>query len=254
MLLGLHKVASYDTKTVISQFNLEANAGDAIGIVGFNGAGKSTILKLLAGTSLPTSGEIYVSGRTSAIRELGIGFHPDFSGFENIFLAGQLMGYTGRQTADALEWIIEFSELRDNINQPLRTYSSGMQMRLAFALATAYRPDVLIVDEALAVGDVSFQHKCFERIKSFKSKGTTLLLVSHDKNAILTLCNRAILVHGGEKILDARPVEVFDNNAFCKAVRETEKLQIDNTFRLSRIKLAEVEHIKLVDQTKRVSI
>ena len=131
-----------------------------------------------------------------------------------------------------------------------------MQMRLAFALATAYRPDVLIVDEALAVGDVSFQHKCFERIKSFKSKGTTLLLVSHDKNAILTLCNRAILVHGGEKILDARPVEVFDMyNALSAKHVEGEieqKLQIDNTIQtISGSKLAEVEHIKLVDQNEK---
>ena len=236
----------------MSDFDLEISPGEAVGLVGFNGAGKSTLLKLIAGTALPTSGVIKTFGRTSSILELGVGFEPELNGLENAKLVGRLLGHSSLEIENAIKWIVDFSDIGRYFYEPIRTYSSGMQMRLAFSIATAIRPDILIIDEALAVGDLSFQHRCFERIRSFKKLGTTILLVSHDKNAILSLCDRAVLVHGGKKKLDGKPSVVFDlYNALMaehsdKEIEQT--LLLDGAIRtISGSRTALVEKIALKD-------
>jgi len=195
---------------VLRQFNLQVIPGQAVGIIGRNGAGKSTLLKLIVGTSLPTEGEVNLHGRVAALLELGMGFHPDFSGRQNVWMAAQLLGLTDAEIAAALPHIENFAEIGRYIDEPVRTYSSGMQMRLAFSVATAVRPDILIVDEALSVGDAYFQHKCFARIRSFRSEGTTLLFVSHDPGAIKNLCDRAVLLDAGKMLADDTPDQVLD--------------------------------------------
>nr|EJJ8492468.1 ABC transporter ATP-binding protein [Escherichia coli] len=167
-----------------------------------NGAGKSTLLKIITGTTAPTHGNISVKGRVAALLELGMGFHPDFTGKENVFMSGQLMGLTSAEIDELMPDIEAFAEIGDYINQPVRTYSSGMQVRLAFAIATAVRPQLLIIDEALSVGDAYFQAKCFNRIRNFKKRGTTLLIVSHDQAAIANICTRAILLDKGRVVAD----------------------------------------------------
>lgn len=195
--------------------------GEAVGVIGFNGAGKSTLLKMIAGTTRPTTGRVDVGGRVSALLELGIGFHPDFTGRENAFMAGQLRGLDRDEVEAEMQAIEAFAGIGDYIDQPLRIYSSGMAVRLAFSVATAVRPDILIVDEALAVGDVLFQQKCFERIRAFCDAGTTLLFVSHSMPAVYTLCDRALLVHGGRIAIDGRPKEAIDlYNALALRARE----------------------------------
>ena len=184
--------------------------GEAVGIIGLNGAGKSTLLKLITGTLMPTTGHVHVAGRVSALLELGIGFHPDFTGRQNAVMAGQLLGYDAAQLHRLMPEIEAFAEIAGYLDQPVRVYSSGMQMRLAFGVATAMRPDVLIVDEALSVGDVYFQHKSFQRIREFQKLGTTLLLVSHDKQAIQSICSRALLLGAGRVLLEGAPVAVMD--------------------------------------------
>src|SRR5262249_25529171 len=156
------------------------------------GAGKSTLLKLITGTTALTEGVLDVGGRVAALLELGIGFHGDFTGRQNASMAGQLLGFSAAEVRARMADIEDFADIGDAVDDPVRTYSSGMQVRLAFAVATAVRPDVLIVDEALSVGDVYFQQKCFERIRAFKAAGTTLLFVSHDLSAVHNLCDRAI--------------------------------------------------------------
>ncbi|ADD77656.1 AbcA [Pantoea ananatis LMG 20103] len=175
-----------------------------------NGAGKSTLLKIITGTTIPTSGNVIVNGRVAALLELGMGFHPDFTGRDNVYMSGQLMGLNSVQITDLMPSIESFAEIFEYIDQPVRTYSSGMQVRLAFAVATAVRPELLIVDEALSVGDAYFQAKCFNRIREFKSQGTTLLIVSHDQAAIANICNRAILLEKGKIIADGVPMDVMN--------------------------------------------
>jgi lipopolysaccharide transport system ATP-binding protein len=200
----------HELKWVLQGINFTVKAGEAVGIIGINGAGKSTLLKLITGTTQPTSGSVHMSGRVAAMLELGMGFHPDFTGRQNAFMAGQLLGLSSADISCLMPEIEAFSEIGDYIDHPVRVYSSGMQMRLAFSLATAIRPDILIVDEALSVGDTYFQHKSFERIREFRKKGTTLLIVSHDKNAIQGICDRAILLGSGAIAMEGDPVEVMD--------------------------------------------
>lgn len=195
---------------VLQDINFTVNPGEAVGIIGINGAGKSTLLKLITGTVQPTTGSVYINGRVSALLELGMGFHPDFTGRQNVVMAGQLLGYAMEELAELMPQIEAFAEIGDYIDQPLRVYSSGMQMRLAFSVATARRPDLLIVDEALSVGDTYFQHKSFERIREFRKQGTTLLIVSHDKQAIQSICDRAILLNAGQLAMEGEPETVFD--------------------------------------------
>ena len=197
-------------KWVMQDVNFTVNPGEAVGIVGINGAGKSTLLKMITGTTQPTTGGVHITGRVAALLELGMGFHADFTGRQNAFMAGQLLGYSVEEIAKLMPNIEAFAEIGDYIDQPVRVYSSGMQMRLAFSVATAHRPDVLIVDEALSVGDVYFQHKSFDRIREFRKQGTTLLIVSHDKGAIQSICDRAILLNAGKLAMEGEPEAVMD--------------------------------------------
>lgn len=200
----------HQLRWVLHDINFEVRAGESVGIVGMNGAGKSTLLKIITGTTQASAGSLEISGRVAALLELGMGFHPDFSGRQNAVMACQLQGLNSAEIEALLPDIEAFAEIGDYLDQPVRTYSSGMQMRLAFSVATARRPDILIVDEALSVGDSYFQHKSFDRIRQFREAGTTLLIVSHDRYAIQSICDRAILLHAGRMALQGAPLEVLD--------------------------------------------
>jgi len=208
---------------VLRDVDLDIQPGESIGIIGHNGAGKSTLLKIITGTTQASTGSVQVSGRVAALLELGMGFHPEFSGRQNAFMAGQLLGYSSAEIAARMDDIEAFAEIGSYIDQPLRTYSSGMQVRLAFSVATAIRPDILIVDEALAVGDAYFQHKSFDRIRQFRDQGTTLLFVSHSAGAVKALCNRAILLDGGAILRDDAPDAALDYYNALVARREAEQ-------------------------------
>lgn len=195
---------------VLQDVSFSINPGEAVGIVGINGSGKSTLLKMIVGTVLPSSGSVVSTGRIAALLELGMGFHPDFTGRQNVYMAGHLLGLNSVEVTALMPEIEDFAEIGDYIDQPVRVYSSGMQVRLAFSVATAVRPDILIVDEALSVGDAYFQHKSFDRISQFRQQGTTLLIVSHDKNAILSICDRVILLNAGRVVMDREPETVLD--------------------------------------------
>jgi lipopolysaccharide transport system ATP-binding protein len=200
----------HQLKWVLKDVSFNVAAGEAVCVVGVNGAGKSTLLKMLTGITQPTSGTVETNGHVSALLELGIGFHPEFTGQQNVIMAGQLLGMTVDEIRRLMPQIAAFAEIGDYMDQPLRTYSSGMQMRLAFSVATARRPDILIVDEALSVGDAYFQHKSFDRIRQFRKDGTTLLIVSHDRIAIQAICDRALLLDGGRLAKEGIPEEVLD--------------------------------------------
>jgi lipopolysaccharide transport system ATP-binding protein len=212
-------------KWVLQEVSFEVAPGEAVGLIGINGAGKSTLLKLITGTSTPSTGGVSISGKVAALLELGMGFHPDFTGRQNVVMAGQLLGLSMADIAELMPAIEAFAEIGDYIDQPVRVYSSGMQMRLAFSVATARRPDVLIVDEALSVGDAYFQHKSFERIRQFRRAGTTLLLVSHDKQAIQSVCDRAILLDGGRLAREGAPEEIMDYYNAMIAERENDTVR-----------------------------
>ena len=200
----------HELKWVLQDVSFTVRPGEAVGIIGINGAGKSTLLKMITGTTQSTTGSVSITGRVSAMLELGMGFHPDFTGRENAFMTGQLLGMSVEEIASLMPEIEAFAEIGDYMDQPVRVYSSGMQMRVAFSVATARRPDVLIVDEALSVGDAYFQHKSFERIREFRRQGTTLLIVSHDKTAIQSICDRAILLNEGRIAMEGQPEMVMD--------------------------------------------
>jgi lipopolysaccharide transport system ATP-binding protein len=185
--------------------SFEVRPGDTVGIVGRNGSGKSTLLQIIAGTLTPTSGTVEANGRMAALLELGAGFNPDFTGRENVRLNAALIGLSREETQEKLEEILAFSELGEFIDRPVRTYSSGMHVRLAFAVAISVDPDIFIVDEALAVGDEAFQRKCYSRLEAIQRRGGTILFVSHSAWTVSHLCNRALLLDRGELLLDDRP-------------------------------------------------
>lgn len=209
---------------VLQGIDFSVAAGESIGIIGINGAGKSTLLKLITGTLQPTVGSVVLKGRVAALLELGMGFHPDFTGRENVRMAGSLAGLGAAEIEALMPEIEDFAEIGAYIDQPVRMYSSGMQVRLAFSVATAVRPDILIVDEALSVGDAYFQHKSFARIRRFQEQGTSLLLVSHDKHAIQAICHRAIMLNEGVVAIDDRPDVVFDYYNALVADREAKNI------------------------------
>ncbi|EGG99391.1 ATP binding component of ABC-transporter [gamma proteobacterium IMCC2047] len=211
---------------VLRHINFDIQPGEAIGIIGQNGAGKSTLLKMITGTLQPTEGQVQINGRIAAILELGMGFNPELTGRQNVFHAAGLMGFSAEQIQQVMPDIEAFAEIGEYFDETVRTYSSGMQMRVAFAVATAYRPDILIVDEALSVGDAYFQHKSFSRIREFQEQGTTLLIVSHDRGAIQSLCDRAILLEGGTVIKDGNPEEIFDFYSALIAEKENSTIEV----------------------------
>jgi len=223
--LGI-RIAPREEHWVLRHINFVINAGEAIGIVGQNGAGKSTLLKMLTGTLQPTTGEVKVNGRIAAILELGMGFNPELTGRQNVRHAAGLMGFNAQEIEAFMPEVEAFAEVGEYFDQAVRTYSSGMQMRVAFAVATARRPEILIVDEALSVGDSYFQHKSFDRIREFQEQGTTLLIVSHDRSSIQALCDRVLLIEGGTVIKDGAPEEVMDFYNAIIAEKENATVQV----------------------------
>lgn len=187
----------HDKTWVLNDISFTINSGEAVGIVGVNGAGKSTLLKIITGTTQAACGSVQIEGRVAAILELGMGFHPDFTGRQNARIAGQLAGLMQHEIEELLEDIEEFADIGEYFDQPLRIYSSGMQARVAFAVATAASPDILVVDEALSVGDIAFQAKCVQRMQNLQKRGTTILFVSHALNQIRQFCDRAMYLSGG---------------------------------------------------------
>ncbi|HOP48058.1 MAG TPA: ABC transporter ATP-binding protein [Desulfobacteraceae bacterium] len=220
--LGVH----HELRWVLQNITLDVNQGESVGIVGVNGAGKSTLLKIITGTTRPTTGTVEIDGRISALLELGMGFHPDFTGRQNAYMSAQLAGLKLSEINGKIDEIEAFAEVGDYFNQPMRTYSTGMHVRVAFAVATCMRPEILIVDEALSVGDAYFQHKSFSRIREFREEGTTLLFVSHDRGAIQSLCDRAILLEDGIIIKDGNPEEVMDFYNALIAEKENSTVEV----------------------------
>ncbi len=216
----------HSLKWVLRDVSFHVSPCEAVGLIGINGAGKSTLLKLITGTTQPSTGHVAMEGSVAALLELGMGFHPDFTGRQNAYMAGQLLGMSVEQIRELMPQIEAFADIGDYMDQPVRVYSSGMQMRVAFSVATARRPDILIVDEALSVGDAYFQHKSFDRIRQFRKEGTTLLLVSHDKQAIQSVCDRAILLDGGRLAREGRPEEIMDYYNAMIAERENDTVRL----------------------------
>jgi teichoic acid transport system ATP-binding protein len=195
---------------VLDDISFTITQGEIVGIIGVNGAGKSTILKIITGVLNPTSGNVTVNGKISALLELGAGFNPDYTGTENIVLSGTLMGYTKEEIEEKIPHILEFADIGEYISQPVKTYSSGMFARLAFAVAINVDPDILIIDEALSVGDYFFQSKCYKKFEEFRQRGKTILFVSHDMGSILKYCNRAILLSKGHVAAMGETKDVID--------------------------------------------
>lgn len=199
----------YSELWAVRDVNLDVHPGEAVAIVGRNGSGKSTLLKLLAGILPPQRGTVEAGGSVAAMLELGAGFHPDFTGRENVFMNGAIHGLSDRQVRERLDAIIEFAEIADFIDMPVRTYSSGMQLRLAFAVAAHVEPDILLLDEVLAVGDEAFQRKCLDRITRFRQGGGTLVFVSHSPSAVAHVCERAVLLSRGHLVFDGSVPDVM---------------------------------------------
>ncbi len=190
--------------------NLEVKRGETIGVIGPNGSGKSTLLKLIAGVSRPTEGKITVNGRIAPLIELGAGFHPELTGRENVFLNGVILGLKRREIETQFDSIVDFAELHEFIDQPIKHYSSGMYLRLAFAVAVHTNPEILLVDEILAVGDISFQDKCLRRIRSFQKKGVSIVLVTHALNIVEEFCDRGVYIKAGKIISLGEPKEIIN--------------------------------------------
>jgi ABC-type polysaccharide/polyol phosphate transport system ATPase subunit len=188
---------AYSEFTALSHVNMQVKRGEAVALIGRNGAGKSTLLKVIARVQEPTSGRVWVRGQIAPMIELGAGFHPELTGRENVFLNGAMLGYSKRQMESKFNDIVAFSELEAFIDSPLRTYSSGMQARLGFAVASAVEPDILIIDEVLAVGDEAFQQKCIQRMKMIREQGATVLYVTHSVDSIKDLCEKAAFIDEG---------------------------------------------------------
>jgi lipopolysaccharide transport system ATP-binding protein len=245
---------------VLQPLSLTIAQGEVVGIIGRNGSGKSTLLKLIVGTLTPTTGLVQSRGRITALLELGLGFNPEYSGCDNVINYLALNGLSHERISELLPAVESFAEIGEYFFQPMRTYSSGMQMRVAFAAATASRPDVLIVDEALAVGDSYFVHKCIARIRSFCAEGTTLLYVSHDMSSIRTLCNRAILLDAGALCMDDIPAKVCDYYNGLLAEKEehvaiTQAVRSDNWVETrSGNQMARILSVSLLDVQKNVAV
>ena len=207
----------------LKNVTFDIKKGESVGIIGVNGAGKSTLLKIITGILTPTSGSVNINGNISALLELGAGFNPEYTGLENIYLNGTMMGYTKEEIKGKLSSIIEFADIGEFINQPVKTYSSGMFVRLAFSVAINVEPEILIVDEALSVGDVFFQQKCYQKIKELAGK-STVLIVSHDLNAMTKFCNRMIVMNNGEMIFDGDANEAITQ--YFKVKQALNKLDI----------------------------
>ncbi len=225
--LGLTKKKCYHEHFALSDVSFNVKRGETVGIIGINGSGKSTILKIITGVLQPTDGELKVDGRLSALLELGAGFNMEYTGIENIYLNGTMMGFSREEIDKRLDSILQFADIGEFVHQPVKTYSSGMFVRLAFAVAINIDPEILIVDEALSVGDVFFQVKCYHKFEEFKKMGKTILFVSHDLGSISKYCDRVILLNKGKKISEGMPKKIVDEYKQI-LVNEKHELDVDN--------------------------
>ncbi len=209
--LGLFKKKElYKPHYALKGVSLDIYKGETVGIIGTNGSGKSTLLKIITGVLNPTEGSVEVNGRISALLELGAGFNMEYNGIENVYLNGTMMGFSKKEIDEKLPSILEFADIGDYVYQPVKTYSSGMFVRLAFAVAINIDPEILIVDEALSVGDVFFQSKCYHKFEEFKANGKTIIFVSHDLSSISKYCDRVMVLNKGEKLAEGKPKEMID--------------------------------------------
>lgn len=208
--LGLTRKKKYREHYALQDVSFSVARGETVGIIGTNGSGKSTILKIITGVLNPTQGKVTVNGRISALLELGAGFNMEYSGLENVYLNGTMIGFTREEIDEKMDDILAFADIGDFIHQPVKTYSSGMFVRLAFAVAINIEPEILIVDEALSVGDVFFQAKCYKKFEDFKKMGKTILFVSHDLGSISKYCDRVVLLNKGTKLAEGSPKEMVD--------------------------------------------
>ena len=222
---GFAKTPLYREFYALNDVSFEVKKGECVGIIGTNGAGKSTLLKIITGVLNATSGKVDVNGRISALLELGAGFNMEYTGIENVYINGRMNGFSRKEVDEKLKDILEFADIGDYVYQPVKTYSSGMFVRLAFAVAINIEPEILIVDEALSVGDIFFQAKCFRKFEEFKEKGKTILFVSHSLGSIQKYCDRAILLNKGNKIAEDIPKKVIDlyNKVLVEDKKQKEK-------------------------------
>ena len=209
--LSITKKVYHNEHYALSDINLKIKKGESIGIVGTNGSGKSTLLKIITGVLNPSKGEVKTNGKIAALLELGAGFNPEYTGIENIYLNGTMMGYTEAEMKQRVQAIVDFADIGDFVNQPVKTYSSGMFARLAFAVSINVEPEILIVDEALSVGDMRFQVKCIEKMKELKESGTTILFVSHATEQIKRFCTRAVWLKNGQVKEDGEASQIVDS-------------------------------------------
>ena len=208
--LGLTRKKKYHEHWALNDVSFEVKKGETVGIIGTNGSGKSTILKIITGVLNPTAGEVVIDGRISALLELGAGFNMEYTGIENVYLNGMMIGFSREEIDQRLDDILKFADIGDFVNQPCKTYSSGMFVRLAFAVAINIDPEILIVDEALSVGDVFFQAKCYKKFEEFKEQGKTIIFVSHDLSSISKYCDRVVLLNKGDKMSEGAPKEMIN--------------------------------------------
>ncbi|MDZ4991928.1 ATP-binding cassette domain-containing protein [Clostridium perfringens] len=237
---GKREVKDFKALTDVS---FHVNRGEIVGIIGNNGAGKSTLLKILTGVSFPTSGEVKVNGRVSSLLELGTGFNPELTGEENIYFNGSLVGLTKEEVDNVKDDIIEFADIGDFINQPVKSYSSGMYARLAFAVAININPDILIVDEILSVGDVGFQKKCMDKFNEFKEAGKTVLYVSHGLETVQTFCERAVWLEKG-KVMDIGPSFDIVEKYYDKLMKSDSKEDVEKG------KFVELNNVEIINKKK----
>lgn len=236
----------YEKKTVLNDVSFQVKKGESIGLVGHNGCGKSTTLKILTRIMYPDAGSVIINGRVSSLLELGAGFHPDMTGIENIYINASIFGLSKKEIDTKLDDIIEFAELGDYINNPVRTYSSGMYMRLAFSVAINVNADILLIDEILAVGDVNFQTKCFNKLFELKNQGVTIVLVSHSMDQVEKICERSIWLQDGEIRLDATPHEV--QREYLKFMSNERKRTADEKIEAQQKKEQEEEQKRAEEQ------
>lgn len=244
--LHLSRKKSYQEYYALSDVNFQVKKGETVGLIGTNGAGKSTLLKLITGVLTPSEGQIEVNGKISALLELGAGFNYEYTGMENIYFNGTLMGYTKEQMEKKVPQIVEFAGIGEYINQPVKMYSSGMFARLAFAMAINVEPDILIVDEALSVGDIYFQSKCFKKMDEIKRNGTTVLLVTHDMSSVVKYCDKVVVLNHGKVVKEGNPKEMVDiykkilvNQYDEKEPEETAKLPVEKDSWMSQLSINE---------------
>ena len=238
--LGLSKKQAYKEHFALHEVSFDIKKGETVGIIGTNGSGKSTILKIITGVLNPTHGNLEINGRISALLELGAGFNMEYTGVENVYLNGAMIGFSKEEIDAKLDAILEFADIGDFVYQPVKTYSSGMFVRLAFAVAINIEPEILIVDEALSVGDVFFQNKCYRKFEEFKEQGKTILFVSHDLGSISKYCDRVILLNKGHKLGEGAPGPIID--LYKKVL--VDQLEDDTT---------EVKTVELEDTNKQVT-